>query len=520
MAERDVVIVGAGIGGLATALELVAAGYGVTVVEKAPAVGGKMRTVEVAGRAIDAGPTVLTMREVFDGLFERAGTRLEDHVNLRPLAVLARHAWADGARLDLYADPERSAQAIAQTFGKREAKGFGRFLAHTQKIHDAVREPFIEGDATGLLAMARTLTLRQMRQMAAVDWHRSAWKALGSFFREPRLQQLFGRYTTYYGSSPFQAPATLNLIAHVEQQGVWAVGGGMIELARAMASRIEDLGGTILLGQAVRRVHMDDRRATGVELDDGEVLSARAVVLNTVPEALATGLLGKEPQRAVKAGGSPRSLSAITWSMVGRVRDFGLAYHNVLFSDDYRREFDQLRAGQVPDDPTVYVCAQDRDPTVLAPGVDPAPQRLFGLINAPARGDDPDFQPRIDQCQERCFERMSRCGLTVEAEPSATICTTPHDFARMFPASGGALYGPATHSFMASFSRPGARTRVPGLYLVGGGAHPGAGVPMVALGGRLAARSVHGDLASMRRSLPAATCGGTSTASVTTAAML
>lgn len=519
MAERsDVVVVGAGIGGLSAAIELAARGYHVTVVEKAAAVGGKMRTVEVAGRLIDAGPTVLTMREVFDGLFERAGARLDDAVVLRPLDVLARHAWPDGARLDLYADPERSAAAIAELAGAREAAGFRRFLAHTRRIYEAVEGPFIQGEISGLMGMMKQLGPAQLLRMSAVDWHRGMWRALGEFFRDPRLRQLFGRYATYYGSSPFKAPATLNLIAHVEQRGVWAVEGGMIRMAEALAALLRSRGGELRLGAAVEAVEVEGGRAVGVRLADGSALRARAVVLNAAPEVLAAGQLGQAVRGAVKLGRSPRSLSAITWSMVGRAPSFPLAYHNVLFSADYRREFDELTAGRVPTVPTVYVCAQDRDPGDPSPGLDPAPQRLFCLVNAPARGDDPDFSPEIDQCTERCFQQMSRCGLTVEAEPSHTITTTPQEFARMFPGTGGALYGPATHGLMASFARPGARTRIPGLYLVGGGVHPGAGVPMVALGGRSAARSAHEDLASTPSSRPAATSGGTSTASATMAA--
>ena len=513
------VIVGAGIGGLSAAVELAALGHPVTVVEKATAVGGKMRTIHVDGRAIDSGPTVLTMREVFDELFERAGTRLEEVIALRPLTVLARHAWTDGSRLDLFADAQRSAEAIAELAGRREAEGFRRFCDHTRRIYEAVEGPFIRGDASGLLAMLDRLGLSQLRRMATVDWHRTMGKALRSFFRDPRLRQVFGRYATYYGSSPFEAPATLNLIAHVEQRGVWAVEGGMIRLAQALASTLERLGGRVRLGCEVRRVLVEDGRVVGVRLADGEELRASAVVLNTAPEALAADLLGEALRGAVQPARSPRSLSAITWSMVARVRDFPLAYHDVLFSDDYRREFDQLHAGQVPDRPTVYVCAQDRDPAEAAPGHHTAPQRLFCLINAPARGDDDTFSPELERCKERCWAQMSRCGLTVEeSDPSQTVVTSPREFARMFPGSGGSLYGPATHGFMAAFSRPGARTKLERLYLVGGGVHPGAGVPMVALSGRLAARSAHADLASTPRYHPVATSGGTSTASATTAA--
>lgn len=520
MPEWDVVVVGAGIGGLSAAIELAVRGHGVIVVEKAAAVGGKMRTLDAGGRPIDAGPTVLTMREVFDGLFERAGARLDDVLTLRRLEVLARHAWPDGSRLDLHADPERSAAAIEAFAGQREAEGFRRFCAYTRRIYEAVEGPFIHGEITGLLGMMKQLGPAQLWRMAAVDWHRTMWKALGERFRDPRLRQLFGRYGTYYGSSPLRAPATLNLIAHVEQRGVWAVEGGMIRLALALAELLARHGGELRLGTTVEEVLVEGGRAAGVRLQGGEVLRARAVVINAAPEALAGGLLGPAARGAVQpATKAPRSLSAITWALQGRVSSFPLAYHNVMFSSDYRREFDELEAGRVPQEPTVYVCAQDRDPADPNPGLDPTPQRLFCLVNAPARGDDDGFALEIERCKAQCWTQLQRCGLVVEeSDPSQTITTTPHEFARMFPGTGGALYGPATHGLMATFSRPGPRTRIPGMYLVGGGVHPGAGVPMVALGGRSAARSAHEDLASTPRFLPAATSGGMSTASAPMAA--
>lgn len=525
----EVVVVGAGIGGLCAAIELQTLGHAVTVVERAEAVGGKMRVVSVGGVPIDAGPTVLTLREVFEGLFERAGARLDEAVTLRPLEVLARHAWTDGSRLDLYADAERTAAAIADLAGAREADGFRRFAAHTRRIYEAVEAPFIHGEGAGLLGMLRQLGPAQLVQLARVDWHRSLWRALGEFFRDARLRQLFGRYATYYGSSPLRAPATLGLIAHVEQRGVWAVEGGMIRLAEALAGLVRARGGEIHLGAEVEEIELEHGRAAGVRLGDGRRLRARAVVLNGAPEALVAGLLGDALRGAVAPRRATPSLSAITWATVGRVPSFPLAYHNVLFSDDYRREFEALAAGRVPDEPTTYVCAQDRDPCHPSPACDPAPQRLLLLVNAPARGGDerflggpgPSAAPylEIERCKERCAKLMSRCGLTVEPiDPHATITTTPHELAQRFPATRGAIYGPATHGPLGSFARPGARTRIAGLYLVGGGVHPGAGVPMVALGGRLAARSAHADLASTPRSLPAATCGGTSTASATTAA--
>jgi 1-hydroxycarotenoid 3,4-desaturase len=182
----------------------------------------------------------------------------------------------------------------------------------------------------------------------------------------------------------------------------------------------------------------------------------------------------------------------------------------VFFSRDYEAEFDDLfRHARVPREPTVYVCAQDRLHDDAAPD---GPERLLCLINAPADGDHAAYgAEEIESCADRTFEFLERCGLRVRRTPDATVTTTPAQFARLFPATGGALYGQASHGWQASFRRPGSRTRLPGLYLAGGSAHPGAGVPMAAISGRLAATRLLRDLASTSPWRLAVTSGGTST---------
>ena len=202
------------------------------------------------------------------------------------------------------------------------------------------------------------------------------------------------------------------------------------------------------------------------------------------------------------------------------VRGLPLARHNVFFDDDYRSEFDDvLTHRRLPQRGTVYLCAQDRlDDRAPSPQ---GPQRLLALVNAPADGDLRRFDAsEIDSCQRRSLELMRDCGLHLEvAEPDLqTVCRTPADFETLHPGSGGALYGPATHGWMALFRRPSSRSRLPGLYLAGGSAHPGPGVPMAAMSGRLAAATLIADLASTRRSSRVHIAGGTWTPSATTAA--
>jgi 1-hydroxycarotenoid 3,4-desaturase len=510
-AER-VVVVGAGVGGLTAATMLAVQGLEVLLIERTTAPGGKMRTIEIAGLRLDAGPTVFTMRAVFDEIFAAAGTTLGGHVTLRPIDVLARHAWDARGHLDLYADIEHSADAIAAFAGPAEARGYREFCARAQKIFETLEGPFIRAARpANPLALGLAVGRRRLGALRRIDPFVTLWRALGEHFRDPRLRQLFGRYATYMGSSPFQAPATLMLIAHVERTGVWLVEGGMHRLALALAELAERHGATLRYGTAARTVLTRDGAVSGVELDTGERVAANAVVLNADVAAVAEGLFG-----GVIAGAVPttsparRSLSALTWSIVARTEGFPLLRHNVFFSSDYAQEFDDLFAGcRLPRAPTVYVCAQDRDDR--AGLATEGPERLFCLVNAPATGDRCAFAPsEIEPCEEQTFRLLQRCGLSIRHRPVTTVVTTPADFERLYPATGGALYGRASHGWMASFQRPGARSRILGLYLAGGSTHPGAGVPMAALSGRLAAQSLIEDLASTRRSSRVAMRGGTS----------
>ena len=512
MMNSRVVVIGAGIGGLAAALDLARRGLDVTVLERAGAPGGKMREAAVGGARIDAGPTVFTMRWVFEALFADAGVQLSDHLTLRPAEVLARHAWSADERLDLFADLDRSADAIGAFAGAAAARGFLAHCEQARGIYATLERPFIRSARPTPLSLVRDAGFAEMWRIKPFE---TMWQALGEHFTDPRLRQLFGRYATYCGSSPFLAPATLMLVAHVERDGVWLVEGGMHRVAAALADLAETRGATLRLGAEAVEVVLERGRVAGVRLSSGERVAADAVVVNADPAALPAGLLG--PAVAGAAPRTPpaaRSLSAVTWALLAETDGFPRVRHTVFFSADYAAEFnDILRRGALPGAPTVYVCAQDRGD---ADGPSPAgAERLLCLVNAPPGGDDGAPTPsEIDLCADRTFAHLARCGLRVRRTPEASVVTAPRDFHRLFPATGGSLYGPAVHGSMASFRRPGARTKVPGLYLAGGGTHPGAGVPMAALSGRLAAASLAEDLARSRastsRSRPTATLGGTS----------
>ena len=506
MSPAPVIVVGAGMAGLVTALLLAHRGVEVLVCERGDQPGGKLREVPVAGQRIDAGPTVFTMRWVFDELLAEVGTHLEAELGIRPLEILARHAWDQGGRLDLFADLERTVAAIGDFAGAAAARGYRDFCREARGVYQTLEQPFIRAPRPTPVSLVGRVGPFGLKGLLKIRPFETLWQALGEHFPDPRLRQLFGRYATYCGSSPFLAPATLMLIAHVEQEGVWTVDGGMHQIAAALTRLAMARGARFRFGTEVAEILSDRRRVSGVRLATGEALAARAVVMNGDVAALRAGLLG-----AAASGLSPppaesqRSLSAMTWNLVATTEGFPLARHSVFFSRDYPAEFDAIfRQGRLPAAPTVYVCAQDRDGH-LAPDTGTAPElagpeRLLCLVNAPAIGDTHAFSPaEIESCEASAFSLLERCGLRVQRSPANTRVTTPTDFNRLFPATGGALYGQASHGWKASFNRPGTRTKLPGLYLAGGSVHPGAGVPMAALSGRLAAACVLSDLTSTSR---------------------
>ncbi len=496
MGDRRAVVVGAGIGGLVAAIDLAVAGYDVRVVEAQATPGGKMRRVQAGAAALDAGPTVFTMRWVFDSIFDAAGTSLDAEVTLHPAAILARHAWDGGSTLDLFANLERSAAAIGDFAGAAAAAGFLAFSQRARGIYETLERPFLRGPLPTPLSLVRQAGVQRM---LAINPFETMMQALARHFADPRLRQLFGRYATYCGSSPYLAPATLMLVAHVERDGVWYVQDGMYALALALARTATRLGAMFQYGTAVRVIETAGGRASAVYTATGERIAADAIVVNADPAALARGRFGADAARAVPAAAPRRrSLSALTWAMHAAASGFPLSRHNVFFSSDYPAEFnDLLQKHRLPHEPTVYVCAQDR-------GDDAGPragkERLLCLVNAPATGDTHAFTAQeTEQCMDRSLGLLARCGLHVDRSSADIVTTAPQGFEALFPATGGALYGQAVHGPLATFRRPGSRTKLPGLFLAGGSTHPGAGVPMAALSGRLAAASVIATGGSTRR---------------------
>ena len=489
-----VIVVGAGIGGLSAAIRLASAGQRVLVLEANAAVGGKMSEIRADGFRWDTGPSVITMRHVFEELF--AG-HLADYLTLVPVNPLTRYFYPDGTRFDAVANREVMAATLRQFADADDAAGYLKYLDYAQRIHAITGGVFIYNDPPTLWRVART----PLRDIPAVDPLRTMDGAIQSFVKSPKLRQFLGRFATYVGASPYLAPATLNVIADVELSGgVWYPQGGIYAIARAFQRRAEELGVEIRTGCAVRQIDVQNGGVTGVTLTDGSHIAASAVIANVDVATVYEKLL---PREAVK----PRrvqQLTSVEPSCSGFILLLGvegehpdLAHHNIFFSSDYRREFDDIFArGLPPDDPTIYVSITAKtDPDHAPDGC----ENWFVLVNAPAIDDRFDWATQAAAYREHVLERLAASGVDVRRKIRVEKRLTPVDIERLTGARRGALYGTSSNDKFNALRRPHNRARdVRGLYFAGGTTHPGGGVPMVTLSGKVAANMLLADLPDRR----------------------
>lgn len=492
----DVVVVGAGVGGLAAAIHLGAAGHEVTVVERLDGIGGKLAERRAQGFAWETGPSLLTLPTVFDELASVAGRRLEDLVELVRLDPICRYRFADGSTLDHRAGLGDAAEA-AEVLSPGAGEEWRNFMDHAGSVWEVAERTFFAGPMASPLRLLRRM--RSPRDLAAIDPLRTLHARAAASFADPRLVQYVDRYATYSGSSPFAAPATLSCIPHIEQHhGAWYVMGGLGRLADALGQLAVDVGVSIRTRCDVASLVSDGSRASGVRLADGEVVAADAVVADVDALHLFRDLV-RSPRGRRRAERAPRSSSAFVLLLGVEGRTPGLTHHNVSFSADYADEFASLfDRGEPAPDPTVYVAASSITDPAQAPA---GHENWFVLVNAPSfatkRG--PDAEPHsAEQAYagygDHVLEVMAGRGWDLAGRIVHREEITPADIARRYRTPGGSIYGTSSNGPMAAFLRPGNRGPLDRLYLCGGSSHPGGGLPLVAVSGRIAAELALADL--------------------------
>ena len=474
---RRAVVIGGGLGGLAVALRLGAAGWRVTVCEQGRNFGGKMNRWEQDGFRFDTGPSLITMPWVFAELFETCGSALEEHVELAPVRPLADYVFDDGTRFTYSTRLPEWLDTVRQ-IEPRDADGFMKFMRLGARLYALSAETFLRRPPTA------PPDLRALKALKHLPLRR-AWgnyhATVAAHFRSPHLRQLFDRYPTYVGSSPYRSPATLAVIPYIEFAfGGWHVRGGLYRLVESLVGLARARGVELLTGARVEAIEHDGRRVSGVRLGGGQRLGAEVVVMNG-DASVTRSLLGLEG-RAQPEGA--RSLSGFVLLRGVRRRLEGLAHHTVYFSADYRREFAELfDERRFPRDPTVYVSAPSRtDPSVAPDGG----ETLFIMANAPAN-DRAWSAGELEGAREGVFRRLARGGFPeVEALSEARDEWTPQRIARDYLSPGGAIYGTHSHGWRRAFLRPPNKDpHMGGLYHVGGSSHPGGGTPTVLLSARI-----------------------------------
>lgn len=481
------VVVGGGLGGLAVAVRLAARGARVTVCEQGQTFGGKMNTLRVDGYRFDTGPSLITMPWVFAETFAAAGARLEDYVSLVPVQPLAEYDFADGTRFQYTSSMPEWLDTITR-IEPRDVDGFWRFMALGARIFELSQATFFRAtpwarpDGSGLRAL-RHMPIRH----AWGNYH----AAVTAHFRSPYLRQLFNRYPTYVGSSPYAAPATLIVIPYIEHAfGGWYVRGGLYRIVEALMHLASSLGVELRTRARVERISHANGRVSDVQVADGRSLPADVVVLNA-DASVASSLLG-----VAGAGRLPeqdRSLSGVVFLLSSRRQLPELPHHAVYFSEDYSREFaDLFDRRAFPDAPTVYVNVASRsDRSLVADGHG---ETVFVMANAPACGEAWD-EAMTAEAERRVFLRLRRAGFPdLSSDAVARDVWTPPRFEQEYGAPGGAIYGTHSHGWTRAFLRPPNRDpRVQGLYYVGGSTHPGGGTPTVLMSARITGELIEAD---------------------------
>jgi len=506
-------IIGGGLGGLAAACTLAARGHAVTLFEANDWLGGKAAVWEQDGFRFDMGPTILTVPRVLRRIFAEAGQALEQALPLVELDPQWRCFFEDGTRLDLVKDVAAMADGL-DGFTAGTGEGYRRFIALSQRLHDISERFFFWKPVEDL---QDTLDWRTSFDPAVLSdvWALRLGRTMGGTVRahvpEKRVAQMLDHFVQYVGSSPFNAPAVLCSIAHMQtSEGIWYPMGGIRAVPAALEKLARSLGVVFRTGVEVRRILIRDGRVTGVALADGSTVPLGAVVSNMDAVRTYRELLGGAAPKPVDARRKWEPACSGVVLYLGLDRAYGhLAHHDFVFSRDAEEEFDCIyHKGEPAPDPTCYLAAPARTEPGVAP---PGGEALYVLVHTPWLRPHHDWSEMIGPYRRTILDKLKRtAGLTdIEDRIRVERVLTPQDIHERYRVLNGAIYGLASHGRFLGAFKPGNRRRdIQGLYLAGGAAHPGPGMPMVLMSGWIAADAADQDLRGARQPVTDAATAG------------
>ena len=489
---EEIAVIGAGIGGLCTAARLAKAGHRVTIFEASDRTGGKCRTEWIGRYAFDTGPSLLTLPAVYRDFFQRTGEVMGRVVELEEVNPSFDYRFHDGKSVQFAnLSRKKTLEAISQSLGEVSAAEWERVMLRAEAMWDVSREPFVESEMKSPISLLKRP--RVLRDLATI----APWKSLrGLKIESPYLSKIMDRYATYSGSDPRSAPAVLSTIAFVEEAfGAWHIKGGIGTLSEKITQRCEKLGVAINLNTFVTEITHQGNKVTGL-IANGQHRSFDRIVANTDAQFLYEKLLpGSRTAKKVAKSLSQSEPSLAGFSLLLGLKPStapALSHHTILFPEDYDAEFESIFTTKTPvEKPTIYICAPN-DPLMVK---DEGHEAWFVLVNAPRHSkgsdgfdwSDAEFARRyansiIDQIEAR--------GISIRDRLEVLEIRTPLDLQNSVHAPGGSIYGTSSNGARSAFARAKNRSPIKGLYLVGGSAHPGGGLPLVGLSAEIVANAI------------------------------
>jgi len=483
--SKRVLVIGAGLGALSGALRLAKTGFDVTLFEKNAVVGGKLNEKKLGGYRFDTGPSLLTMPFVIDELFEFCGFNRKDFLDFVPVEPICRYFYPDGARLDASSDVEKMKREIAR-LSPRDAGVYENFLAYAERIYKLTADIFLFSPIHEFAEILQWRNLPTLLRLPQIDPLRTVHGSISRFFKDPRLVQLFDRYATYNGSNPYRAPATLNVIPYVEYVlGSYYIRGGMYRLAEALLSLAHQLGVKIHTTASVEKILHDGQRVNGIQVN-GKKIAADFVLCGQDVVVAHNELIDGFEKHREKLNRLEPSCSGLVFLWGVKKQHPELAHHNIFFSADYQKEFEQIfDEKRTPDDPTIYIAITSKSDPAHAPA---GGENWFVLLNMPYLANGLRWSDEKIKIKEIVLNKLRRMGFDVANNIGAEAIITPEDFFQYYRSNRGSIYGISSNSKSTAFQRPANRSReLRGLYFAGGSTHPGGGIPLVLLSGKIAA---------------------------------
>jgi diapolycopene oxygenase len=499
--SQNVGVVGGGLAGLAAACTLAARGHRVTLFEKNGWLGGKAAVLNQDGFRFDMGPTILTLPSVLKRIFEEAGKKLSDYMTLIDLDPQWRCFFDDGNTLDLCSDAERMRQNLTKLSGnEKSADGYMKFMQISKQLH-AVSDKFYFWKSVGgirdTLDVSGAFSLDVLKDVLSLRMGRSVAGLVRSCVPDARAAQMIDHFTQYVGSSPEASPAVLCGIAHMQtEEGVWYPVGGTRAVPEALARLATELGVEFKVDADVEKIIHENGVAKGIQLTTNEKFFFDAVVSNC--DAVRTHrelLKDSKPQAQFdrRRGYEPACSGVVLYLGLNK-RYEHLLHHNFVFSKDPHEEFDYIyRQGEPAPDPTAYVCA----PAVSEPQVAPeGGDALYVLVHTPFLRPHHDWTKMLPAYRDVILDKLERTGgmKDIRSRIVSENALTPEGIHKRYRVLNGAIYGLASHGrFFGAFKPANRSPDLKRLYLAGGAAHPGPGMPMVMMSGWIAADSLDKD---------------------------